>query len=173
MLQEGYVPPNVLPDLEALKAESDLRKKKHDGETESGDGPSKAKKAKTAGSAGAAAGQPCTRLFVGNLPFIVNAEQIEATITGTKKKGRWQTRQDQSRPDHNIPHHAQTTTRETKLEKSSPFCNSTVTIPYCNTQLYHCLYAGSIRHTTTGAVPCLAMPCHFAILFTKTLHKVG
>ena len=170
MLQEGYVPPNVLPDLEALKAESDLKKKKHEGETESGDGPSKAKKAKTAGSAGAAAGQPCTRLFVGNLPFIVNAEQIEATVTGTKKKGRWQTRLDQTTTYHTA---AQTTTRETKLEKSSPFCSSTVTIPYCNTQLYHCLYAGSIRHTTTGAVPCLAMPCLFAISFTKTLHKVG
>lgn len=87
LCQEGYQPPTELPDLEKLKEEADALKAKNGGvvkrKTEAsgkGDG----KKQKTS--------EPSTRLFVGNLPYIINASQIEQTLTvGKIKNIQWLT----------------------------------------------------------------------------------
>ena len=81
--------PTELPDLEKLKAEAEKLKSgsKRKASSEAGEGEgAKGNKKQKGGTV-----EPSKRLFVGNLPYIISATQIEAALGAKLKHVQWLT----------------------------------------------------------------------------------
>ena len=88
LCEEGYVPPSTAPNVIALKRKFEekigsggMGGSSSVGVTGAGDGATPSEQSKRAKrEAKAAAADPCTRLFVGGLPFVTNATAVRAAL---------------------------------------------------------------------------------------------